>query len=47
MRKAPVFVQRVSPENDDVFLRGEFKFGAEARATGTYGFWQLSVGSTG
>lgn len=47
MRKAPVFVQQISEENDDVFLRGEYKFGAEARATGTYGFWQLSVGSTG
>jgi phage major head subunit gpT-like protein len=47
LRKAPVFVQQISQENDDVFTRGEFKFGAEARATGTYGFWQLSVGSTG
>lgn len=47
MRKAPVFVQQVSAENDDVFMRAEYKFGAEARATGTYGFWQLSVGSTG
>lgn len=47
MRKAPVFVQQISAETDDVFTRGEFKFGAEARATGTYGFWQLSVGSTG
>jgi len=47
MRKAPVFVQQVSAENDDVFMLAEYKFGAEARATGTYGFWQLSVGSTG
>jgi phage major head subunit gpT-like protein len=47
MRKAPVFVQQVSAENDDVFNRAEFKFGAEARATGVYGFWQLSYGSTG
>lgn len=47
MRKKPVFVQQVSAENDDVFNRAEFKFGAEARATGVYGFWQLSYGSTG
>ena len=47
MRQKPVFVQQVSAENDDVFNRGEFKFGAEARATGVYGFWQLSYGSTG
>lgn len=47
MRKAPVFVQQVSEENDDVFNRAEYKFGAEARATGVYGFWQLSYGSTG
>lgn len=47
MRKAPVFVQQVSAENDDVFNRAEYKFGAEARATGVYGFWQLSYGSTG
>lgn len=47
MRKKPVFVSQVSAENDDVFMRGEFKFGAEARATGMYGFWQLSYGSDG
>lgn len=47
MRQAPVFVKQTSEENDDVFNRGEFKFGAEARATGVYGFWQLSYGSTG
>jgi phage major head subunit gpT-like protein len=46
-RKAPTFVSQTSMENDDVFNRREFKFGAEARAAGAYGFWQLSVGSTG
>lgn len=46
-RKAPTFVQQMGSENDDVFMRGEYKFGAEARGTGTYGFFQLSVGSTG
>jgi phage major head subunit gpT-like protein len=47
MRKRPTFVSQTSSENDDVFMKKEFKFGAEARATGVYGFWQLSVGSTG
>lgn len=47
MRQRPVFVQQTSLENDDVFDKGEYKFGAEARATGLYGYWQLSVGSTG
>lgn len=47
VRKRPVFVSQTSMENDDVFNRGEFKFGAEARAAGVYGFWQLSYGSTG
>ncbi|MBN4063476.1 Mu-like prophage major head subunit gpT family protein [Cardiobacterium sp. AH-315-I02] len=47
MRKRPVFVSQTSLENDDVFNRREYKFGAEARATGVYGFWQLSFGSDG
>lgn len=47
MRKRPTFVSQTSTENDDVFMKAEYKFGAEARATGVYGFWQLSVGSTG
>ena len=46
-RKAPVFVSQTSMENDDVFNRRAYKFGAEARAAGAYGFWQLSWGSTG
>ena len=44
-RKAPVFVQQTDPAADDVFLRKEFKFGAEARAAGGYGFWQLCYGT--
>ena len=46
-RKAPVFVQQTDPQADDVFLRKKFKFGAESRAAGGYGFWQLCFGSTG
>ena len=47
MRKRPVFVSQTSMENDDVFMKRKYKFGAEARATGVYGFWQLSYGSDG
>jgi phage major head subunit gpT-like protein len=47
LRKAPTFVSQTGQDNDDVFNRAEYKYGAEARATGLYGFWQLSVGSTG
>lgn len=47
MRKAPVFVSQTDMAADDVFNKREFKYGAEARATGVYGFWQLSHGSTG
>ena len=46
-RKAPVFVQQTGMDNDDVFNRRAFKYGAEARAAGGYGFWQLAYGSTG
>lgn len=46
-RKAPVFVQQTDPEAEGVFSRKKFKFGAEARAAGAYGFWQLAWGSDG
>lgn len=46
-RKAPVFVSQTDLASDDVFTRAEYKFGAEARAAGGYGFWQLAYGSDG
>lgn len=46
-RKAPVFVQQTNPEAEDVFNLKKYKFGAEARAAGGYGFWQMAFGSTG
>jgi len=46
-RKKPVFVSQTGMDSDDVFDRAEYKFGAEARAAGGYGLWQLSHGSTG
>lgn len=46
-RMPPTFVQQTDPQADDVFMRKKFKYGAEARAAGGYGFWQLAYGSTG
>ncbi|WP_027714904.1 Mu-like prophage major head subunit gpT family protein [Desulfuromonas sp. TF] len=46
-RKKPVFVTQTDMNADDVFMRKKYKFGAEARAAGGYGLWQLSYGSTG
>lgn len=46
-RRAPVFVEQTGEDNGDVFMRGEFKFGAESRGNAGYGLWQLAYGSTG
>ncbi|GAB2182670.1 hypothetical protein DLREEDagrD3_28930 [Denitratisoma sp. agr-D3] len=46
-RKAPDFVKQTDPESDNVFNLKKFKFGAEARAAGGYGLWQLAYGSDG
>lgn len=45
-RKKPAFVSQ-TVNSDSVFNQRKFKFGAEARAAGGYGFWQLIYGSTG
>ncbi len=46
-RKKPVFVSQTDMNADDVFTRKKYKFGAEARAAGGYGFWQMAWGSDG
>lgn len=46
-RKKPVLVEQTDPQSDAVFNTKKFKFGAEARAAGGYGFWQTAFGSTG
>lgn len=46
-RQAPEFVSQTDMQADDVFNRRKYKFGAEARAAGGYGFWQMAYGSTG
>jgi phage major head subunit gpT-like protein len=44
-RKAPEFVQQVNRDADDVFMRGEYKYGVEARGNAGYGLWQLAFAS--
>ncbi len=46
-RKAPGFVQQTDMDSDNVFMRGEYRYGAEASGNGGYGLWQMSYGSTG
>lgn len=46
-RKKPFFVQMTDMNAENVFMRKQYLYGAEARAAGGYGFWQLAFGSTG
>lgn len=46
-RKKPVFVEQTDMSSPIVFMQAKFLFGAEARANGGYGFWQMAYGSTG
>jgi phage major head subunit gpT-like protein len=46
-RKKAVFVSQTDLNSELVFTTKKYKFGAEARAAGGYGFWQLGFGSTG
>lgn len=44
-RKAPQFVRKDSPDDDNVFMRKEFLYGTDARHNVGYGFWQFAWGS--
>ena len=46
-RQEPEFVQQTDMNSDNVFLRKQYLYGAEARMAGGYAFWQLAYGSTG
>jgi phage major head subunit gpT-like protein len=46
-REAPHPVEQTGLDSDDAFMRGEWKFGVEARANGGYGLPQTAYGSTG
>lgn len=47
VREEPEFVSQTNMDSDDVFNKGEYKFGVEARGSAGYGFWQMGYGSTG
>lgn len=44
-RKAPMFVSKDRPEDDNVFDRREYKYGVDARRNVGFGFWQMAWGS--
>ncbi len=44
-RKAPEFVSKDKPDDDNVFDRKEFLYGTDARWNVGYGFWQMAYGS--
>ncbi|MFT4190844.1 MAG: Mu-like prophage major head subunit gpT family protein [Comamonas sp.] len=45
-RKQPNFVAKDSETDDNVFDKGEFKYGTDRRGNGGFGFWQLAQSST-
>lgn len=44
-RKAPMFVAKDSPDDDNVFLRKQFLYGVDSRCNVGFGFWQFAFGS--
>lgn len=44
-REAPSFVAKDDPRDSNVFMNREFIYGAEARRSTGYGFWQMAWGS--
>jgi len=46
-REKAKFVEMTRIDNERVFMNATFLYGAEARAAGAYGFYQLCYGSTG
>ncbi len=46
-REKAKMVSQTNLDSDDVFMRGEFKFGCESRGAAGFGPWQLCYGSDG
>lgn len=46
-RKKIKFVSKTADNDDNVFMRDEFLYGADGRNNVGYGFWQMAYGSTG
>lgn len=46
-RKKIKFVSKTADNDDNVFMKDEFLYGADGRNNVGYGFWQMAYGSTG
>lgn len=46
-RKKIKFISKVNENDDNVFWKNEFVYGADGRYNAGYGFWQFAYGSTG
>lgn len=46
-RQKPRFVYLTGEKDNNVFMRDEFIYGADARGAAGYGLWQMAYGSTG
>ena len=46
-RKKIKLVSKTADNDDNVFMRDEFLYGADGRNNVGYGFWQMAYGSTG
>ncbi|MDR3561899.1 MAG: Mu-like prophage major head subunit gpT family protein [Negativicutes bacterium] len=46
-RKKPEFIAKDHPNDDNVFMKKKFLYGADCRDNAGFGLWQLGYGSTG
>lgn len=46
-RKAPKFVSKTDEQDDNVFMKKTYLYGADSRDNVGFGFWQMAYGSTG
>lgn len=44
-RQKPIFVAKDNPDDESVWQRKEFQYGADSRNTAGFGFWQTAFGS--
>lgn len=42
LRKAPEFVSMTKTDDENVFMRGEYRYGVDMRCNAGFGFWQMA-----
>lgn len=42
LRKAPEFVSMTKADDENVFMRGEYRYGVDMRCNAGFGFWQMA-----